>query len=158
MPGERDLGELLAGMSPRRVPGEYVFASVRPDAVPAGLQPFARVRETEGLTLVLPRADADRTGLGYDFVAVLITLDVHSDLAAVGLTAAVSGVLAGAGISCNVIAGAFHDHLLVPADRADEAVRLLVGLRTPLSRPPERRARSRRRRRPPGPGPAGPAW
>jgi hypothetical protein len=35
----------------------------------------------------------------------------------VGLTAA----LADRGISCNVIAGVYHDHLFVPDDRAEEA-------------------------------------
>jgi hypothetical protein len=32
------------------------------------------------------------------------------------------------GMSCNVIAASFHNHLLVPWDRADEAVVLLRGL------------------------------
>jgi hypothetical protein len=126
--GERDLGRLLAGMRPVRVPGELVVTSVPGDDVPAGLRPFATIREDEGLTLVLARADADRAGLRYDYVAAQITLQVHSDLAAVGLTAAVSTALAAAAISCNVLAGAVHDHLLVPAERADEAISILEAL------------------------------
>jgi uncharacterized protein len=50
---------------------------------------------------------------------------VHSALDAVGLTAAVSRALAAAGLSCNVLAGLHHDHLLVPAGRADEALAVL---------------------------------
>jgi hypothetical protein len=53
---------------------------------------------------------------------------VHSALDAVGLTAAVSRALADAGVSCNVIAGAHHDHLLVPFERGEEALAVLRGL------------------------------
>jgi hypothetical protein len=68
---------------------------------------------------------ADPAGLGYDHVAARISLRV---LAAVGLTGAVSGRLAGAGIRCNVIAGYRHDHLLVPQDRATDVLRILQQL------------------------------
>jgi hypothetical protein len=74
--------------------------------------------------------DADRLQLRYDFVAGWITLQVHSALAAVGLTAVVSTALADAGISCNVVAGYHHDHLLVPLERVDEALTVLHGLAT----------------------------
>ena len=121
--GERDLGRLLAGMSPRLRDGEWVFA-VAPDGA-AGLDPVATVREDEGLTVVVSRAVADEHGLDYDFVAAWITLEVHSALDAVGLTAAVSAALTERGISCNVVAGRFHDHLFVPADRASDAVSAL---------------------------------
>lgn len=47
----------------------------------------------------------------------------------VGITAAASAALTAAGISCNVLAGARHDHLLVPVDRAEEALGLLDDLR-----------------------------
>jgi len=58
---------------------------------------------------------------------------VTSDLHAVGLTAAVATALAAAGISCNVVAGACHDHLFVPVDRAGEALAALQALRQPSS-------------------------
>ncbi len=44
------------------------------------------------------------------------------------MTAAVSARLTAAGISCNVIAGYHHDHLLVPHNRGAEAVTLLEQL------------------------------
>ncbi len=131
MAGERDLRRLLSGMAPQRASGTYVFTTVPGPEVPDGLTPVATVREDEGLTLVLPREEADRVGLSYDHVAARITLQVHSDLAAVGLTAAVSTALARAGISCNVLAGYHHDHLFVPADEADRALTVLEGLTRP---------------------------
>jgi hypothetical protein len=128
MSGERDLARLLAGLDPEVAAEPYVFTRAAGGEVRAGLRPFATVAEDEGLTLVVTREEADRLGLPYDYLAARITLRVHSDPAAVGMTAAFSRVLADAGLSCNVIAGFFHDHLLVPWDRADEAVRLLRGL------------------------------
>jgi hypothetical protein len=119
---ERDLSRLLATIEPVRRPGEWVFVSLPPGQ---GVQSAASVTEEEGVTHVLDRSDADEYGFAYDFVAAWITLQVHSALDAVGLTAAVAGALAAAGISCNVLAGAFHDHLLVPVERADDAVRVL---------------------------------
>jgi len=124
--GITDLGVLLRDMTPVLSPDPMVYAVT--DDVPSGCLPFATVREPEGLTLVLTRDDADALGLAHDYVAALITLQVHSALEAVGLTAAVATALAEAGISCNVIAGAFHDHLLVGWDQREDAVAVLRGL------------------------------
>jgi ribosomal protein S18 acetylase RimI-like enzyme len=125
--GERDLAALLAGLSPRLHDGAYVFTTVA-GAVPEGATPVVVVDEDEGRTLVLRRTQADERGLPYAFVAAWITLQVHSALDAVGLTAAVSRALTEAGISANVVAGFHHDHLFVPYDRADKAVEVLRAL------------------------------
>ncbi|MFF7776653.1 ACT domain-containing protein [Streptomyces tanashiensis] len=127
MNAERDLTRLLAGMRPELDPGRYVFTTVDGPA-PAGVAPVVTVTEPEGLTLVVRQEEADAAGLGYDYVAGWITLRVHSALDAVGLTAAVAGELAAAGMSCNVVAGFHHDHLFVEHDRADEALAVLSRL------------------------------
>ena len=72
---------------------------------------LAPVEKDAGLTLGMTEADADRAQLGYSYLAARITLLVNSALAKIGLTESVSRVLAGTGISCNVIAGAAHDQL-----------------------------------------------
>ena len=127
--GERDLDVLLRRAAPRRADGEYVFTRLDPGvAVPADAHPVVTVAEGEGLTLVLPRAEADDLGLPYTFVAAWITLEVHSALEAVGLTAAFSTALAEAGIPANVVAGSVHDHVFVPVARAAEALRVLGSL------------------------------
>lgn len=123
--GETDLGVLLRTMRPEPVGGDWFFATV--DS-PAGIDAAATVREPEGVTVVVDRAEAERIGAATTHAYRWITLRVHSSLDAVGLTAAVSAELAAHGISCNVIAGAFHDHLLIPAGRADEALRALAAL------------------------------
>ncbi|MFM2353435.1 MAG: hypothetical protein RLZZ608_841 [Actinomycetota bacterium] len=123
--GETDLGELLRSMRPELVPGDWFFGSVESAA---GVTAAATVLEPEGLSVVVDRVEAERLGLGTENPFRWITLRVHSSLDAVGLTAAVSVALTAHDISCNVIAGAFHDHLLVPAARADEAMGALVEL------------------------------
>ncbi|MFD6281520.1 ACT domain-containing protein [Streptomyces sp. NPDC060209] len=128
MTGERDLRTLLHGMRPELRPGRYVYTTLPDGEVPAGVTPVVTVSEREGLTLVVPEAQAVASGLAYRFVAGWITLRVHSALDAVGLTAAVSLALTDAEISCNVVAGYHHDHLFVPYTRATEAVRVLEAL------------------------------
>jgi uncharacterized protein len=123
MAGERDLDRLLAAMEPALQPGRYVFTTV--GEAPVDCDPVVVVREAEGTTLVLEQDEADRLGLPYESVAAMISLRVHSALDAVGLTAAIATVLARAGISCNVVAGYYHDHLFVPYERGAEAVGLL---------------------------------
>jgi len=117
---------LLRTLRPRLEAGRYVFVCAEDGASTEAAA--AWVREDEGVTLVLHQEDADRRGLAYDLVTARITLRVHSALDAVGLTAAVSGALATEGIACNVVAGYHHDHLFVPADRAQHALRLLQRL------------------------------
>ena len=57
-----------------------------------------------------------------------MTLQVHSALEGVGLTAAVATTLAEAGIPCNVIAAYHHDHIFVPWERRAEAMERLEKL------------------------------
>ncbi len=128
MKAETDLGSMLRCMKPELNTGEYVFCSVDADSLPPTADPIGWFREPEGTTLILPRSQADALGLSYSFVSAWITLAVHSALEAVGLTAAVSQVLAEAGISCNVVAAYFHDHLFVPVREARRAVELLQNL------------------------------
>jgi hypothetical protein len=123
-----DLAALLRSMEPELHDGVFVYSSVPADHDLAGLTLVAMMREREGMTVVVPEADAIRAGLPIVFRAAWITLTVHSDLQAVGLTAAFATALGNAGISCNVIAGAFHDHVFVPADRGADALNALRAL------------------------------
>jgi hypothetical protein len=126
--GERELAVLLASLDPELHPGRYVFALAPEGGLPPDLDVVAMVREAEGVTLVLPAADADRAGLRYDGAFEQITLRVHSALDAVGLTAAFSTALAVAGLSANVIAGLHHDHVFVQAGRGPDALAVLRAL------------------------------
>jgi hypothetical protein len=128
MTGETDLGTLLRSMSATQRPGAFVFVVTEPDRGLPAAEVEASVVEPEGRSVVTTQAAADRAGLAYDYVAGWVTLQVHSALAAVGLTAAVSRALADAGLSCNVIAGYHHDHLLVPFHETERALAVLAEL------------------------------
>lgn len=125
MSGESDLRRLLAGLDPLPREGEYVFATLPDRKVPAGVQPVFLFDEDEGRTVVLSSDEARRAGLAGEFSCAWITLRVHSSLQAVGMMAAVATALAEAGISCNAVSAYYHDHIFVPYDRAEEAVRVL---------------------------------
>ncbi|MEX3690363.1 ACT domain-containing protein [Paraburkholderia sp. BR14263] len=123
-----DLAQLLASMQPELNEGAYVFSSVQADRDVSQLAPLATFREREGLTVIIDEPTALREGLPVLFRAAWITLNVHSDLEAVGLTAAVADALTRARISCNVVAAAFHDHIFVPVERARDALAQLTDL------------------------------
>ena len=119
---ERDLGALLRGMEPALHAAAYGFA-----VWPGGalrFQPFATVAEGEGLTVVADLAEMEAAGMVSDPWA-RISLTIHSDLAAVGLTAAFASALAAVGVSANVIAGVYHDHIFVAWDQRHVAMEAL---------------------------------
>ncbi len=127
-----NLQKLISAMNPTLVTGEFVFITL-PDATYGNgshLAPIASFVECEGLTLIIPKDRADAETVDYNETFRMITLQVHSSLSAVGLTAAVSNQLAERGISANIVAAYFHDHIFVPSHRADEALSALrqVGL------------------------------
>ena len=128
MAGETSLTTLLRSMSPQLNAGEYVFCTLPVGQLPSGVQIIGSFREEEGLTVILERSHAEQTGFSFDYVAAWITLNVHSALEAVGLTAAFATALGEAGISCNVIAGYYHDHLFVGQADAERAMQVLRDL------------------------------
>lgn len=134
---ERDLARMLATLTVRRRHGVFAFVSVDPDdaRVPtlAGTA-HATIVEDEGITFVVPVAAARAAGCEVGFRAAWLTLEVHSALDAVGLTAAVSTALTEHGVPCNVLAGAHHDHLLVPVDAAARAAEAIDELRARSTR------------------------
>lgn len=125
--GETHLEKMLAELAIDVRPG--TFTVVSSDAAIPAQEVWAMIRETEGTTLVLQVETAIANGIPVDFEAAWLTVNVHSSLEAVGLTAALSATLAESGIPCNVLAGFFHDHLLVPVNRVSEAIAVLNRLR-----------------------------
>lgn len=128
-----DLDVLLQSMSPELVEGQYVFCTVNGSLNEyLSLDPMATFREKEGLTLVLERHKAEQAKLEFDAVFSLITLSVHSSLEAVGLTAAFATKLASYGISANVVAGYYHDHIFVQEENASQAMLALKEFSLPV--------------------------
>ena len=130
MDGATDLATMLATLHVVREPGVVTVATI-PEGTTPPAETHAWICEREGITVVLDRDVAIAHGFPHEFEAAWLTLTVHSSLEAVGLTAAVSERLAQVGIPANVLAGHYHDHILVPVGRADEAIDALHDLRTP---------------------------
>lgn len=117
---------MIAAMDPVLMPGTFVFCTVAGGDL-AG-DALATFREVEGLSVLLPVARAEALGLPVDSPMRQITLNVYSALEGVGLTAVVAVALAARGIACNMIAARLHDHVFVPAARAEEALEALHAL------------------------------
>lgn len=130
----RDLAHLIARMQPVLTPGTYAFVVAEPAVAVDAAHIVASIREPEGLSLVLPSAVARELGLPVLFEAAWITLEVASDLSAIGFTAAFSAALGEAAIPCNVVAGARHDHLFVPVERSGQAMDVLHALQASVAR------------------------
>lgn len=120
-----NLDVLLASMEPTLNKGIYYFATLAENTTIPLSDIIATIREEEGLSVVVSEAVVQRENLNAQFKAAWITLTVHSDLAAVGLTAAFAAALGKAQISCNVVAGNFHDHIFVPYEQAELAITTL---------------------------------
>jgi hypothetical protein len=129
MSGEQNLMKLLATLQPELHSGDFVFCSVENTTRIGDEETVMVFREAEGVTVIMEKERADRLGLRYGYVAAWITLSVHSSLEAIGLTAAFSGALAAAGISCNVVAGFYHDHIFVGRADAANAMEVLKEVR-----------------------------
>lgn len=129
MTGEINLNKMLQQLAPRLDEAQFVFCSVpMVQAEDLADQAAGWFIEREGVTLILKKSLADSRKLDYGPVFRKITLTVHSSLTAVGLIAEVTGALARAGLSVNVISAYYHDHLFLENDTADQALNILKRL------------------------------
>jgi len=128
MKGEKNLEKLIKNMKPVLNIGNYVFVTLRDLSDINREDTICELKEQEGTTIVIEKSKADHLNLRYNFVASWITLMVHSSLEAVGLTALFSAELTKHNISCNVIAGYYHDHIFVDKLDAKKAILVLTNL------------------------------
>jgi uncharacterized protein len=123
--GETDLKKLIKSLKPKHNTGDFVFCEISDLSKINAKDIIMFFKEEEAVTIIITKELADRLKLQYSFVAAWITLTVHSSLTAVGLTALVSKTLSDNGISCNVVAAFYHDHIFVGKEDADKAISLL---------------------------------
>lgn len=121
----KDTKAMIAGMDPVMEPGLFVFVTSPAPTDEQMSAARARYEEAEGTSLILPLDVAEAQGFDCSLPMACLTLRVHSALDGVGLTGAVAGALAEAGIPCNMVAAFHHDHAYVPAARAEEALAVL---------------------------------
>jgi uncharacterized protein len=128
MTGETNLRVLLRSMTPELDAMPYGIVTARSGLNIAAEQIFATVHEAEGVTLIAMTAVLHHAGYVVSAEWARITLQIHSSLEAVGLTAAFATALGHAGISANVIAGYHHDHIFVQWDKRHVAMSTLTAL------------------------------
>jgi len=125
MSGEKNLEILLKTMKPKINLGEFVFCEVK-NLEKINLSEIVMTfREEESITIIAQKEIADKLNLKYSFIASWITLTIHSSLDAVGLTAAFSKALTEKGISCNVVAAFYHDHIFVDKKDTEKTMEIL---------------------------------
>ncbi|SHM14916.1 ACT domain-containing protein [Flavobacterium saccharophilum] len=125
MSGEKDLQLLLKSMKPEHNEGDYVFCKVDQLGNFNLDEVEMFFKEKEAITLILKKEIAVKLNLEYSITMSWITLSVHSSLEAVGLTSAFSKALSDAGISCNVVAAFYHDHIFVGKNDTEKAMQIL---------------------------------
>lgn len=124
MAGIKELETLLSSIDPVLDERSFVFCSF-PEfnwEHVQQLNPIGFFHEKEGMTFIITLQKAIDKNIDYESVYKLISLNVHSSLDAVGLTAAFSAKLAEKNISANVVAAYYHDHIFVPEEKAEEAL------------------------------------
>lgn len=128
MTKHHDLDHALKTMKPARE-GNYIFQQFKSE-LPAGVTPFATIKEEDYIVAVIPIEQAKATGNYHSpqQIYTLITIYVEYSLGAPGLTAAVAAQLATQEIPCNFISGFNYEHFLVPEDQATEAMDMLDAL------------------------------
>jgi len=128
MKGEINLTTLLKNLKPTLNKGDFVFVSVKSLEGIDRNDTICEFKEKGGVTVVMEKEKADVLNLKYDFITSWITLKVHSSLEAVGFTTVFSNELAKHNISCNVIAGFYHDRIFVAKNDAEKALKVLLNL------------------------------
>ena len=136
---ESDLNALLKGMNPSLSETEYYYGTFDEGTLMelAGYLDYiiGIFKEEEGLSVIFSdEALSDLSQLTEKKVKgpfALISLSVESDLMAVGFLAKITGALAKEKISANAFSAYHHDHLLVPFERKDDAMKALMKHRKP---------------------------
>jgi len=129
MVGQKDLKLLLHSMTPKQVKGEFVFCTIsKAEYLKLNFIPKLVFIEKEGITLILNKTIADSNNFLYEMVWGMITLNVHSDLTAIGFLAAITNKLADAKIPVNAVSAYYHDHLFIPSVLTGKALKILIKL------------------------------
>lgn len=129
MKGELNLRNILQKLNPTLNDGKYVYCTVKDISKIPMSEILFFFREKEDITVIIKKEVAEELEINFAYIASWITLEVYSSLSAVGLTAKFSQALSEGGISCNVVAAYFHDHIFVDEKDSDEAIYILNQLK-----------------------------
>ncbi|MFX0207851.1 MAG: ACT domain-containing protein [Candidatus Hodarchaeota archaeon] len=131
MSGISNLKTLLKLMKPKIMDCEFIFCTISETHFSElNITPLLMFTEEEGITLIVKKKIAENYSIPYSGVWAWIILTVHSNLSAVGFLSVITDTFAKSGISVNIVSAYYHDHLFVPIEKANQAMRLLEELTT----------------------------
>ena len=129
MSGITDLKQTLSSLKVVCDDVEYGFASLADDSKIDRDKVLATFQENGRLAVIAPKDYLDSLDIESEGPYAKLTIDVHTSLELVGLTAVMASKLAEHGISANVVAAFYHDHVFVQYDLREKATGLLESLK-----------------------------
>lgn len=129
MSGFTDLQETLNSIKVSCDNVAYGFASIPDDSGISRDEVLATFHENGRLAIIAPKAYLVSKSIEHEGPYAKLTIDVHTSLELVGLTAIMATKLAEHGISANVVAAFYHDHVFVQYELREKAIKLLEGLK-----------------------------
>lgn len=130
MSGLTDLRETLNSIQVSCDNIKYGFASIKDKTLIDRDSVLSTFHENGQLAVVAPKHYLDSKGIENEGPYAKLTIEVHTSLELVGLTAVMATKLAEHGISANVIAAFYHDHVFVQYGLKDKAKQLLEDLKS----------------------------
>lgn len=129
MSGLTDLKDTLDSLKVSCDEIEYGFASIPDDSVISRDKVLATFQENGRLAVIAPKEYLDSKEIENEGPYAKLTIDVHTSLELVGLTAVMATKLAKNGISANVVAAFYHDHVFVQYNLRQRAIELLESMK-----------------------------
>jgi hypothetical protein len=129
MSGLTDLQQTLQSLKVICDDVQYGFASIADESRIERDKILATFHENRQLAIIAPKDYLDSLGIENEGPYAKLTIDVHTSLELVGLTAVMATKLSEHGISANVVAAFYHDHVFVQYELRGKAVELLENLK-----------------------------
>jgi hypothetical protein len=129
MSGITDLKQTLQSIKVSCDDIQDSFTSIKDESKVSREKVLATFHENGQLAVIAPKDYLDDLGIENEGPYAKLTIEVHTSLELVGLTAVMATKLADNGISANVVAAFYHDHVFVQYQLREKAIRLLESLK-----------------------------
>ena len=129
MTGQTNLSEVLKSLQVSCDGVEYGFASVKDKHINFCDDILGTFKENEGLTIIASKAYFEAKNIKFEGPYAKLTIEVHTSLELVGLTAVLAKKLAENQISANVVAGYYHDYIFVQYGICQKAIEAINNLK-----------------------------
>lgn len=129
MSGLTDLQQTLQSLKVLCDDIEYGFASIENESQIDRNKVLATFHENGRLAVIAPLNYLNSLNIENEGPYAKLTIDIHTSLELVGLTAVMATELAKNGISANVVAAFYHDHVFVQYELRKQAIDLLEALK-----------------------------